>query len=1523
MDSKELMTAVDPVTIVIKECINLSTAIRKYSKIASQSSGVAALLGGGSEIFSNQDASLAHTFNNLSANKHNDPFLSGFIQLRLMLNKLNSLDGIDSLTLLQPFLLTISTSSISGYITSLALDSLQKFFTLNVINFDSLNYIGAYREVANALTHCRFEGSEQLSDDSVLLKVVLLLQDLINSPYGELLTDSTMYDIVQTIMSLACNKRRTEVLRKAAESTMTIITLKIFSSLKTMEPLDSTEKYINDEGYSKNTLKDDVIVISNQESEQPTMQIVPSIVDDKSVASNDAESVLSSNEDEVGTNLEIEKQPFELQNTEQEAIATQNEDTDGENETNKLKVEIKEKDLTISSGTYGLPLAKQYLSLLLSLIIPENQAKHTNSTRIFALQLINTIIEIVGDKFPLYPPLFTLISDPIFKCIFYIIQNTNKLSLLQGALQLFTSLVLILGNHLPMQIELTLTRIFSMLLDDTTEANNPTMTPNNASSTSINTANEYQPKSPAIKELLIEQISILWTRSPSFFTSMFINFDCNLERSDVSVNIIKALTKLSLPEAAISTTDSVPPICLEGLISLVDDMFDHMQDVDRNEYMKQFNGKINEILKQRERKTEFIKSAELFNENPKLGIPSLIEKGFIKSNSDEDIAEFLFENNSRMNKRTIGLLLCNPKRTPLLKCFIDLFDFKGLRVDEAIRILLTKFRLPGESQQIERIIEAFSTKYVDNQDYKPIETGNDLEEEADLGSSPTDNAESRVEGDTEESEQIEDISTVQPDSDSVFVLSYSIIMLNTDLHNPQVKEHMSFNDYSGNLRGCCNEKDFPHWYLDKIYCSIRDKEIVMPEEHHGNEQWFEDAWNNLISSTTVLTEIQRDSTNIIDKLSSLELLLFDRAIFKHVGNAIVSTLFKIYKVASDDHISSRMLTTLDKCSFIASFFNFKTLYNDILRHIARFTTLLKIKPSNKKNANAASVANDDVDDIPLVEVTIEGQEKKVPVSSEIIRLGRSFKGQLCTVVLFRILQRNIDSEIIIPELWNDIVKILLTLYENLLISPDIFSDLQSNLKIGKLPKPSSQAAIMKSNENKGLLSTFASYLKGDEEPTDEEIHYSRRAMTCIESSHVAAALFGNEKNITPGLIQSLLNSIKLERNNENDKFFEAETLFLLELSVAMLVFCKNGGSLGNETLEKIITFSQLPGSKKGTHRRLLTYKILLISLLDQQPDNLLKVINDELVTKRDLYTDKYFISDTGTEVIRRLLELTNVDNYKSVMLEDEGFWKLLRMNASIKEHTEMIFDYLAKSLAKDGCFMTSTNFMLILGLLDEISSVGSVGARWEQEYKMSIQSGHQVDNKNPYQALVRISLRSIDLTSQLIENSKKFELGKTEIFTICQALAHQCSNPCQEISSHAIVTLTSFLTEKVSLPRVELTNMEELIEGGLLPVLKTHEESKSDNANILLGNILDVISKTYIYYLKDGITTNETFLEVLNIFNRYVEIPEIEKQLQQLIIEKKDIEKQARESSTTPSVVDEAAAADDNIPVDAGAPGDA
>ncbi|GAV49487.1 hypothetical protein ZYGR_0P01310 [Zygosaccharomyces rouxii] len=1406
--NSDYVVAVDPVTIVIKECINLSTAMRKYSKFRSQS-GVAALLSS-SEIFTNQDDSLAVTFNNLSSNKHNDPLLSGFVQLRLMLNNLQNLEEIDSLTLLQPFLLTISTSSISGYITSLALDSLQKFLTMNIINETSKNHVAAIREAVNALTHCRFERSEQLSDDAVLLKVVILLQRVTHSRYGELISDSIMYDVLQTVLSLACNKKRSEVLRRAAETTMVSITASLFYKLKNIEPTDLTQKYINDEGYANSILQEDLIGTPDGSQEEDYTRDEPTTLSGgEEVATNTSQLLEQSQEekDEKDSTHVMESQRSESKDSKSSEVLEDN---------------------------HGIPVIRHYLNLLLSLIVPENQAKHTNSVRIFGLQLINTAIEVSGNTFPQHPRLFSLVSDPIFKHVLFIIQNGSKLSLVQAALQLFTTLVIILGDHLKVQIELTLNRIFDILLNNANEI-----------------TSEGRPRPAAVKELLIEQISLLWTRSPSFFTSTFIEFDCNLDRADVSINFLSALTKLALPESALTSTESVPPICLEGLISLIDDIYSRLQRVDREKFL-QDKGNVSR-LKQKERKTEFIKCAKIFNEKPKKGVPLLIEKKFITSDSEEDIAQFLFENNGRLNKRTIGLFLCDPSHTSLLKQFIDLFDFKDLRVDEAIRILLTKFRLPGESQQIERIIEAFSARYVDSQKYDPSKANNNNDDE--------------------------DLSTIQPDADSVFILSYSVIMLNTDLHNPQVKEHMSFDDYCSNLKGCYNQQNFPHWYLDRIYCSIRDKEIVMPEEHHGNDRWFEDAWNNLISSTMVMTEIQEQCERDYDNLGLQEISQFDGAIFQHVGRSIVDTFFKIFEVASDDHISSRMLSSVDKCAFIASFLEIDNLFNEILYKIAVMTTL---SDGTNRDPN-------ENDEIPLVEITVEDSNSKILVSSDACRLGRSFKAQLCVVIFFRVFRTNNFFTKLTPELWNKIVKILLLLFEDLMISPDIFPDLQQRLKLGNLPRPAPEVSLKKAKESRGILSAFASYLKGDEEPTEDEIDASAKAIDCVRSSNIPSSIFGNEKNITEELIRMLLNSIKLKKTPENSRFFEPEMLFIVELCVTLFLFCKDKKTLGSHILHKISEISKVSGLSKRCIRRLMAYNLLLISVVDEQQDMLHKLINDELLKKNEVFTQKYFASEHGCEVLRRLLALTDIDNYRNTILQDEGFWKLLRLLASMKEHTATIYNYLERSLYATNNILANENFMWILGLLDEISSLGAVGSQWEREYQRLLKTGHKVDDKNPHQPLIDLSLKSIKLTSQIVEKKlASIHLSKNETIALIQALAHQCLNPCSQIRSFSLECLENVLI-KLDLPSAEISNLEELIEGGLLPLLDTM--NSKEGSTVPVSEILAVISKIYLYRLKQGITTDETFLKILNIYNRYVEVPEVEKQLQHLITDKKAIEK--------------------------------
>ena len=71
--------------------------------------------------------------------------------------------------------------------------------------------------------------------------------------------------------------------------------------------------------------------------------------------------------------------------------------------------------------------------------------------------------------------------------------------------------------------------------------------------------------------------------------------------------------------------------------------------------------------------------------------------------------------------------------------------FAGLEFDNAIRSFLTGFRLPGEAQKINRIMEKFAERF------------------------------------THQNEK------VFPSADTAFILVFSVIMLQTDLHSPSIK----------------------------------------------------------------------------------------------------------------------------------------------------------------------------------------------------------------------------------------------------------------------------------------------------------------------------------------------------------------------------------------------------------------------------------------------------------------------------------------------------------------------------------------------------------------------------------------------------------------------------------------------------------------------------------------------------------------------------------------------------------------
>nr|XP_034978039.1 brefeldin A-inhibited guanine nucleotide-exchange protein 2 isoform X3 [Zootoca vivipara] len=194
-----------------------------------------------------------------------------------------------------------------------------------------------------------------------------------------------------------------------------------------------------------------------------------------------------------------------------------------------------------------------------------------------------------------------------------------------------------------------------------------------------------------------------------------------------------------------------------------------------------------EVIKQQKEIIEH--GIELFNKKSKRGLQYLQEQGMLGVTA-EDIAQFLHQE-ERLSSSQVGEFLgdSNKFNKEVMYAYVDLLDFCGKDFVSALRIFLEGFRLPGEAQKIDRLMEKFAARYI----------------ECNQG------------------------QILFASADTAYVLAYSIIMLTTDLHSPQVKNKMTKEQYIKMNRGINDSKDLPEEYLSTIYDEIEGKKIAMKD----------------------------------------------------------------------------------------------------------------------------------------------------------------------------------------------------------------------------------------------------------------------------------------------------------------------------------------------------------------------------------------------------------------------------------------------------------------------------------------------------------------------------------------------------------------------------------------------------------------------------------------------------------------------------------------------------------------------
>ncbi|KAL3134912.1 hypothetical protein ABBQ32_007876 [Trebouxia sp. C0010 RCD-2024] len=198
----------------------------------------------------------------------------------------------------------------------------------------------------------------------------------------------------------------------------------------------------------------------------------------------------------------------------------------------------------------------------------------------------------------------------------------------------------------------------------------------------------------------------------------------------------------------------------------------------------------------KEKKHSLESGITVFNRDSIKGVRALVASGSVEA-SPEAIASFLRQHNSSLDKEQLGEYLGHHDEleVSVMHAFIDEGDYSNMTIDKALRMMLKDFKLPGEAQKIDRIMERFAERYCKDNPY------------------------------------------VFKTSDGAYLLSFALIMLNTDAHNPMADKKLSLDDFVSMCQYQAEDSSFqpilPQEDTAQMYQRILDMEIAVPGGHQA------------------------------------------------------------------------------------------------------------------------------------------------------------------------------------------------------------------------------------------------------------------------------------------------------------------------------------------------------------------------------------------------------------------------------------------------------------------------------------------------------------------------------------------------------------------------------------------------------------------------------------------------------------------------------------------------------------------
>ncbi|XP_007578104.1 brefeldin A-inhibited guanine nucleotide-exchange protein 2 [Poecilia formosa] len=563
---------------------------------------------------------------------------------------------------------------------------------------------------------------------------------------------------------------------------------------------------------------------------------------------------------------------------------------------------------------------------------PPDPKSHELRSKIVSLQLLLSVLQGAGPVFRTHEMFVNAIKQ--YLCVALSKNGVSSVpEVFELSLAIFLTLLSHFKVHLKMQIEVFFREIFLTILETTTS-------------------------SFEHKWMVIQTLTRICADAQCV-VDIYVNYDCDLNAANIFERLVNDLSKIaqgrSGQELGMTPLQelSLRKKGLECLVSILKCMVEWSKDMYVNPNLQANLGQEHppdseggelklpeqtagrrdsvssldsnyssitisqadhpeqyEVIKQQKDIIEH--GIELFNKKPKRGIQYLQDQGMLSS-TVEEIAQFLHQED-RLDTTQVGEFLGENTKfnKEVMYCYVDQLDFCGWDFVSALRTFLEGFRLPGEAQKIDRLMEKFAARYL----------------ECNQG------------------------QTMFASADTAYVLAYSIIMLTTDLHSPQVKNKMTKEQYIKMNRGINDSKDLPEDYLSSIYDEIAGKKIAMKESKEfsitpkSTKQSVASEKQRRLLYNMEMEQMAKTAKALMEAVSHAQAPFFSakhlehvRPMFKLAWTPLLAAFSVGLQDCDDPEVASLCLEGIRCAVRIASIFSMQLERDAYVQALARFTLL--------------------------------------------------------------------------------------------------------------------------------------------------------------------------------------------------------------------------------------------------------------------------------------------------------------------------------------------------------------------------------------------------------------------------------------------------------------------------------------------------------------------------------------------------------------------------------------------------------